>query len=175
MDTVQATAGGGATLDKETTALILTEIPSLRRFARYLARDNELAEDLVQDTLARAVAKIAQWQPGTNMRAWLMAILRSNFISHHRYVRRRPQCESLDDRMYELGDQPRQAIRLDLMSVSKACRGLPAEQQEVLRLIAVDGMKYEEAAERLGVPIGTVRSRLFRARTAITTYMQPAA
>jgi RNA polymerase sigma-70 factor (ECF subfamily) len=77
--------------------------------------------------------------------------------------------------MYELGDQPRQAIRLDLMSVSKACRGLPAEQQEVLRLIAVDGMKYEEAAERLGVPIGTVRSRLFRARPAITTYMQPAA
>jgi len=151
----------------DTLAQVEPEIPRLRRYARYLTRDADQADDLVQEALTRAIAKFDTWQPGTNLRAWLFVILRNAHISEVRRRNRAP----IDDAVAE--DHPGLAVsgghesRLALVELHEAFERLSQEHREVVHLVAVEGLKYEEAAEILEVPVGTVRSRLSRARTAL--------
>lgn len=146
-----------------TLAAIATEIPRLRRYARHLARDRDRADDLVQDCLLRAIARLDTWRPGTNLRAWLFAILRNGHISALRSRRRAPLLD-VGDELPEFGTPGGHEARVHLQEVAATLGALSAEHREVLHLIALDGLTYDEAATLLGIPVGTVRSRLSRAR-----------
>jgi RNA polymerase sigma-70 factor, ECF subfamily len=152
---------------RETLQLIEAEIPHLRRYARYIRREFDQADDLVQECLARAIAKIHTWQPGTNLRAWLFVILRNCHIDE---IRRSRQTDTVDD---SVADEPslttpaNQETRLVLSEVRDAFLALREEHREVLLLVVIEGLPYEEAAAILGTPVGTVRSRLSRARQAL--------
>jgi RNA polymerase sigma-70 factor, ECF subfamily len=148
-------------------ALIEAEIPRLRRYARYLTRDVDRADDLVQEALTRAVAKRDSWQPGTNLRAWLFVILRNVFISELRHKAREPRSELVGENHPSLAVRGTQDERMSLVDLQQAFDRLSAEHREILLLVAIEGLPYEEAAAILGVPVGTVRSRLSRARTAL--------
>lgn len=148
------------------------EIPRLRRYARYLARDVDQADDLVQDCLTRAIAKIDSWQPGTNLRAWLFVILRNAYISEVRRSSRMPFGTSDAEDDFRLVVSGGQEASLELLEVREALDSLSIEHREVLHLVAVEGLKYEEAAEILEVPVGTVRSRLSRARSALRVRLE---
>jgi RNA polymerase sigma-70 factor (ECF subfamily) len=144
------------------------EIPRLRRYARYLRREPDHADDLVQECLSRAIAKIDTWQPGTNLRAWLFVILRNCHINE---IRRERRILSIDDDTP--GTEPTltvpgsQETRVALAEVRNAYLSLSEEHREVLLLVAIEGLQYEEASAILDVPLGTVRSRLSRARQAL--------
>ncbi len=144
---------------------ILREIPGLRRYARFLVRDPDIADDLAQEALARAVAGARSFRPGTNVRAWLFTILK-NVVRNNFRRRRRNGLEAVDAAEIALrgnpGDEP--DAHLQLISLANAIDTLPPSFREVLLLCGVEGFLYEEAAEALDVPVGTVRSRLFRAR-----------
>jgi RNA polymerase sigma-70 factor (ECF subfamily) len=152
---------------RETLQHIEAEIPRLRRYARYLRREPDHADDLVQECLARAIAKLHTWQPGTNLRAWLFVILRNCHINE---IRREQRMDSIDD---SPADEPalttpgNQETSVALSEVRRAYLGLSEEHREVLLLVAIEGLQYEEAAAILEVPLGTVRSRLSRARQAL--------
>jgi RNA polymerase sigma-70 factor (ECF subfamily) len=144
------------------------EIPRLQRCARYLRCQPDDADDLVQECLSRAIAKIDTWQPGTNLRAWLFMILRNCHINQ---IRRERRVLSIDDD--NLGTEPTltvpgsQETRVALAEVRNAYLSLSEEHREVLLLVAIEGLQYEEASAILDVPLGTVRSRLSRARRAL--------
>jgi len=137
-------------------------IPRLRRYAHALCSDRYAADDLVQDTLERALNKLHLWQPGSNMRAWLFSIMHSVFANQWRSSRREVEVdlEECPDVMV----QPTQIDRVELAEVEKALLGIAPEQREVLLLVAVEQMSYAETAKALAIPIGTVMSRLSRAR-----------
>jgi RNA polymerase sigma-70 factor, ECF subfamily len=141
------------------------EIPRLRRFARVLARHPDSADDLVQETLLRAMAARGQFEVGTNLRAWLFTILRHARAAEARRDARSPflSPETVPDAPVSGGQEERQAMR-DLIT---AFRRLPAIQRDALWLVVVDGLDYGDAATILGVPPGTLRSRLSRAREAL--------
>jgi RNA polymerase sigma-70 factor (ECF subfamily) len=163
----RAPAGDEPLYTRETLHLIEAEIPHLRRYARYIRRDFDAADDLVQECLARAIAKIHTWQPGTNLRAWLFVILRNCHIDE---IRRSRQMDSVDDRVADepsLTTPASQEMRLMLSEVRDAFLALSEEHREVLLLVVIEGLPYEEAAAILGTPVGTVRSRLSRARQAL--------
>jgi RNA polymerase sigma-70 factor (ECF subfamily) len=146
--------------------LIAQEIPRLRRYARFLARNADQADDLVQECLTRAVSNIDRWQPGTNMNAWLLVILHNIFINEVK--RRRPVLTS--DGAIEQhggGTSGGQEERIYLNNVQQAFDKLSTDHKEILLMIAVEGLQYEEAAAILNVPIGTVRSRISRARESL--------
>jgi RNA polymerase sigma-70 factor, ECF subfamily len=154
--------------DKTTQDLhdaILGEIPRLRRFARFLMRNPDIADDLVQETLMRAVAAAASFQPGTNIRAWLFTILKNATRNHARRQRRNPvdSIDTLDTTAASetLADP---LARLEFTELIAAIDTLPSSFKQVVLLCGVEGFQYEEAAEIMGVPIGTIRSRLSRAR-----------
>lgn len=147
---------------------ILREIPGLRRYARFLVRDPDVADDVAQEALTRAVAAATSFQRGTNVRAWLFTILK-NVVRNSYRRRRRNGFESIDTSDIALrgdpGDEP--DAHLELASLADAIDTLPASFRQVLLLCGVEGFLYEEAAEVLDVPVGTVRSRLFRARSLL--------
>ena len=152
---------------RETLQQIEAEIPRLRRYARYLRREADHADDLVQECLVRAIAKLHTWQPGTNLRAWLFVILRNCHINE---IRREQRTDSLDDTPTDepsLTTPGSQETSVALSEVRKAYLSLSEEHREVLLLVAIEGLQYEEAAVILEVPLGTVRSRLSRARQAL--------
>jgi RNA polymerase sigma-70 factor, ECF subfamily len=149
----------------EMARLIEPEIPRLRRWARCLAGDHVLADDLVQECLLRAIQHFATWQPGTNLRAWLMTILRNVFFTELRRARRFRrgiEFDEINPAHAGLLDRP-----LDRAAVQRAFDSLSDEHREILVLVALEELRYEEAATILGVPLGTVRSRLSRARAAM--------
>jgi RNA polymerase sigma-70 factor (ECF subfamily) len=148
----------------ETLPLIEAEIPHLRRFARYIVRDVDRADDLVQECLTRAIAKVHTWTPGTNLRAWLFVILKNCHINEVR--RQRPTSEIPADHPM-LNVPANQDAHVTLLEVRDAFLRLSEEHREVLLLVAIEGLQYEEAAAILSVPLGTVRSRLSRARQAL--------
>lgn len=152
---------------QKTIDLIEAEIPRLRRYARYLAREADRADDLVQECLMRAIAKIDSWTPGTNLRAWLFVILRNCHINEVR----RGQRTSLIGEMssdYDVVPTPAgQEMHISLLEVRDAYLNLSQEHREVLLLVAIEGLQYEEAAAILDVPVGTIRSRLSRARQTL--------
>lgn len=151
----------------DTLRLIEDEIPRLRRYARYLARDLDRADDLVQECLARAISNIRKWQPGTNLRAWLFVILRNVHLNELRRVKRAALDGELPPNHPALGTPGNQEDYLALLETQAAFERLSSEHQEILVLVVIDGLQYEEAASVLDVPVGTVRSRLSRARLAL--------
>jgi RNA polymerase sigma-70 factor (ECF subfamily) len=139
---------------------------SLQRYAFVLTRSREEAEDLVQESLAKAIASAAQWRPGTDLRAWLFRIMHNTHVSamRRRQVRRtaEPDLEVLADRAASDG-----GARLEAAEVVAALGRLPDAQRQAIVLIALEDITYGEAAERLGVPVGTFMSRLSRGRDAL--------
>lgn len=140
---------------------IVAEIPRLRRYARALTGDAARADDLVQDTLERALGKFALWRPG-NLRAWLFSIMHNLFVNQVRAAR--PVDCPGDEALPDLPVRATQADALELGDLSAALQKLPAEQREVLLLVGLEDLSYAETAKALGVPIGTVMSRLSRGR-----------
>jgi len=141
---------------------ILVVLPRLRRYARALVGERAASDDLVQDTLERAWSRAGQWQAGSDLRAWLFSIMHNLHIDHLR----RPGLNerTLDDSDLELPTRSTQSDRLDVMDLQTALTRLPHEQRQVLLLIALEEMSYEEVSQTLGIPIGTVMSRLSRGR-----------
>ena len=140
---------------------IVELIPRLRRYARALAGDRIAADDLVQDTLERAWSKLHLYRRGTDLRAWLFTVMHNIYVNQLRALR---PTAALDEDLPELALPGRETDNLTLRDLDLAMRRLPADQLEVLLLVALEDMSYNEAAGTLGIPIGTVMSRLARAR-----------
>ncbi len=149
---------------------IAVHIPQLRRYARALTGDYTAAEDLVQDTLERAWKRFGLWRSGSNLRAWLFTIMHNIFINQ---VRTEPlkQYQNADHSMLHGWGSRTPEDRLELEDLHKALRRLSNEQREVLLLIGLEQMSYDEAAKVLGIPIGTVMSRLSRGREQLRAIM----
>ena len=149
---------------------ILAELPRLRRYARAMLGDRAAADDLVQDTLERAWSRIAQWRPGSDLRAWLFGIMHNLRIDQLR--RNGLPTTSLDeDEVAEVPVRPTQSDLLDVMDLESALRQLPDDQREVLLLVALEEMSYADIAALLGIPVGTVMSRLSRGRERLRQVM----
>ncbi|MBK1667526.1 hypothetical protein CKO28_05710 [Rhodovibrio sodomensis] len=144
-------------------------IPALRRYARALVRDSDRADDLVQDCLERGISRFAQFQPGTNLRTWLFTILHNLHCDTLRRQSRRGVHVPIDDWMEIAQTSAEQPRAMHLRDFRRAFRGLQESDQQILLLIGVEGFTYEEAAEVLDVAVGTVKSRLFRARDRLKT------
>lgn len=144
-------------------------IASLRRYARSLLRNRVDAEDLVQEALTRAVARSDTFKAGTNLRAWLFTILHNVHVNQVRSRASRPDEVPVESVESRLVTPARQEERVELREMIRALDDLPEEQRQVLLLVALEGLKYEEVAATIGVPIGTVMSRLSRAREALRT------
>jgi len=141
---------------------ILEHIPRLRRYARALLGDRYAADDLVQDTLERAWNKFHLWRPGSDLRAWLFAIMHNVFVNQVRS--KRSEMEKTMEELPVIAVRATQSDSLEIADVERALRALPDEQREVLLLVAIEEMSYDEASRALAIPIGTVMSRLSRAR-----------
>lgn len=154
------------TLDPELRAHLLSAVPSLRAFAISLSGHADRADDLVQETLARALTHIDKFEPGTNMEAWLFTILRNLFRSDYR--KRRREIEDPEGRYAEsLTSQPAQVGRVELEEFRVALGKLPADQREALVLVGGSGFSYEDAAAICGCAVGTIKSRVSRARARL--------
>jgi RNA polymerase sigma-70 factor (ECF subfamily) len=150
-------------LTPEVREAMLAALPSLRAFAISLTYSTDQADDLVQDTIVRALTSIETFEPGTNMSAWLFTILRNLFYSQHR----RAKHEVPDpDGSYagQLRTAPDQGARCDFQDLRTALARLSPEHREALILVAAEGLSYEEAAQVCGVAIGTIKSRVHRGR-----------
>lgn len=146
------------------------ELPRLRRFAHALTRDRELADDLVQDCIERALARRVTKRAGTSTRAWLYTILRNLHIDHIRRNRNRGIDIELSDDMF--GEHETALDRVYVNEVLAALNTLTFDHREVLILAAVEGLSYTEIAAVVDVPLGTVMSRLSRARDALTATLE---
>ncbi|WP_336485205.1 sigma-70 family RNA polymerase sigma factor [Methylobacterium nigriterrae] len=142
---------------------LLQAVPSLQSFAVSLTRNPTAADDLVQDTLLRAWRSRARFEPGTNLGAWLFTIMRNALYSEHRRFSREV-ADSEGDHARRLATVPAQGGHLDLQDVQAALARLPAPMREALILVTIEDMTYEEAAAVMNCCIGTVKSRVWRAR-----------
>ncbi|MET0108650.1 MAG: sigma-70 family RNA polymerase sigma factor [Candidatus Thiodiazotropha sp.] len=147
--------------------LLIENIPHLRRYARSLTRDRHQSEDLVQDCLDRALSRMSQWQSDTNLRAWLFTIMHNLHVSGLRGRRHSSNWESLDQSETADQRQSGQESMIQMRDLEHALYRLSDEQREILMLVCVEGMRYEEVAQVLNIPTGTVMSRLHRAREAL--------
>lgn len=150
---------------------LLGAIPSLRAFAVSLAQNADKADDLVQETLMKAWDKQSSFQPGTNLKAWLFTILRNEFYSQMR--KRGREVQDSDGVMTaRLAVHPSQEGLLDLDDFRAALDQLPADQREAIILIGASGFSYEEAADICDCAVGTIKSRVSRARTRLHEILQ---
>lgn len=150
------------TVRREIAALL----PRLRRFGRALARHREDADDLVQMAVERALNRADQWQPGTRLDSWIFRIMQNAWIDETRSRERRRQTFVPEEEGEHVGVSTTDA-QIDSLAVRKAVAQLNDDQRAAVALVLVDGLPYKEAAEVLGVPIGTLTSRLARARDAL--------
>ena len=153
-------------MDDSVRNAILAAVPSLRAFAISLCGNVDRADDLVQETMLRAIANIDSFQPGTNMPAWLFTILRNHFRSEYR-KRRREVEDSDGHHAASLKQQPEQHGHIELNEFRTALALLPSDQREALILVGASGFSYEEAAAICGCAVGTIKSRVNRARTRL--------
>lgn len=151
--------------------LIEPHIPALRRYAFALLRDRDRADDLVQDTLERALARWLLRRADGDVRAWLFTILRNLHVSRWRSDRRRGGTVDLDETTMP-GIPARQETALEVHDVLAAIDQLPEEQKSLLLLVGVEDFSYDDAARILGMPIGTVMSRLSRARQKLRSLVE---
>ncbi len=148
----------------------IQHIPRLRRYARALTGDSARADDLVQDTLERALIKLHLWRPGSDLRAWLFTVMHNLYINQLRKQDGRSTA-ALDEEALQLAEQPVQTDMLELRDLQAMLLRLPEEQREVLLMVALEQMTYEETAGVLGIPVGTVMSRLSRARERLRSLL----
>jgi RNA polymerase sigma-70 factor (ECF subfamily) len=149
-------------------------IPRLRRYARALTGERSVADDLVQDTLERAWNKLHLWRRGSDLRAWLFTIMHNTYVNQVR-ARSSAAVLPLDEEAFEMPARATQTDLLEIRDLEAALRRLPDDQREVLLLIALERLTYDEAAKTLGIPIGTVMSRLSRARERLRLILSGAA
>jgi RNA polymerase sigma-70 factor (ECF subfamily) len=147
------------------------QIPRLRRYARALTRNPDRADDLLQDTLVRALDKQHLWQPGTNLRAWLFTLMHNQNINAIRRNEPLKSSVDIDDTAIALTAVSDTQAASKLAELDRALGKLPQNQRAVILLIGLEGMSYEEAAAVLKVAIGTIRSRLSRGREALRRLM----
>lgn len=155
---------------------LVQSLPRLRRYARLLTGDVTRADDLVQDTVERALSKQLQWRDGSDLRAWLFSIMHNVYISELRRPGMRLEMAFEEGHADAIAaTQWGPAARTELsMDLQRALLLLPEEQRAVLLLVSVEELRYEEAAQALDIPIGTVMSRLARARTRLREIWEPA-
>lgn len=152
---------------------LIALLPNLRRFAVSLCKSRDIADDLVQTTCEKALANRQSYQPGTRMDAWLFRILRNAWIDRVRRNKTEGPATNIEDAHYLIGQDGAAVTeaRLTLNETANSIAGLPDDQREVLLLVCVESLSYREASEILDVPIGTVMSRLARARKKIVEDM----
>jgi RNA polymerase sigma-70 factor (ECF subfamily) len=149
---------------------LLACIPRLRRYARALVGDRAIADDLVQDTMERGWRKLSSWRRGSDMRPWLFGIMHNLHVDQVR--RRRLPIETLDENVRESATHTSPDDALAVRDLESALHMLPSEQREVLLLVALEEMTYEEVATTLNLPLGTVMSRLSRARQKLRAHIE---
>ena len=155
-----------ASIERSFKRDLLAALPNLRAFAESLTGRHHVADDLVQDTIMKAWAKQDHFEPGTNMKAWLFTILRNEFYSQ---MRKRGREVSDSDGFFtaQLSTHPQQYGSLDLQDFKKALDQLPSDQREAIILVGASGFAYEEAAVICGCAVGTIKSRINRARNKL--------
>jgi RNA polymerase sigma-70 factor, ECF subfamily len=159
--------GAGSTAMSQFHRLMEHEIPRLRRYARALTRDSVRADDLVQDTLMRGLAKSHLWQAGTDIRAWLFTIMHNQYVNDRRRAAREDANDDVDQIAPKLAATADPTALRQLKELDRALGQLSRGQREVVLLVGLEGMSYDEAAKILRVPIGTIRSRLSRGREVL--------
>jgi len=150
---------------------VVEQIPRLRRYAHALVGNPDYADDLVQDCLARAISRLSLWKDDSDMRAWLFTIMHNVFINECRKQCKQPQCFPLS-KMPERpqnGSEPDQAIMIS--DLENGLRYLHHEQREVILLIGLEGLSYQQVADVLRIPKGTVMSRLHRGRSHLRNWL----
>jgi RNA polymerase sigma-70 factor (ECF subfamily) len=141
-------------------------LPRLRRFARVITRNVQDSDDLVQASVEKALTRAAQWRPGSRLDSWMFGIMKNAWIDEIRARRRRERVHAPEEAGSTVGDASA-AARDIALSVQAAMSYLPEEQRLAVALVLVEGLSYREAAEVLGIPIGTLTSRLARGREAL--------
>ncbi|RDK08564.1 RNA polymerase sigma factor [Cupriavidus lacunae] len=160
---------------------LVEHVPRLRRYARALIHNHDLADDLVQDTLERALCRTEQFRPGSDLRSWLFSIMHNLFINQIRRASERVVHVSVDDDSVDESEYavaPEQMRSLEMRDLDYALQRLPVEQREIVLLVGLEEMSYADVAIALDVPIGTVMSRLSRGRERLRALMagsQPSA
>lgn len=154
-------------------ARIIAFLPRLRRFCMALTGSHDQCDDLLQQTVERALARIGQWQAGTSLESWMFRIAQNLHIDQIRSDGRRGQQVDLDQLADVSGEDGRTITeaRSELARAQAAMAALPDEQRILMALVVIDGRSYKEASEIMGLPIGTVMSRISRARHAIDLYL----
>ena len=152
---------------------MLVLLPDLRAFARFLVRDRGHADDLVQDTVVRALSALAQFQTGTNLKAWLFTILRNLFFEQGRRRKREAAALSASAPL-SATTRPEQADASEVRDLEHVLWKLSPVLREALVLVGAQELSHEEAAAICGVPIGTMKARVSRARTELSRILQPA-
>jgi RNA polymerase sigma-70 factor (ECF subfamily) len=142
-------------------------VPALRRYARALTRNADRADDLVQDCIERAIRKQSLWKPTGSLKGWLFRILLNLYRNELRTARRRGEHVAVETLLVEPAVAPAQPGRIALAEMARAIDTLAAEQREALLLVVLEGLSYSEAADMIGIPMGTLMSRLGRARAAL--------
>ncbi|HEX7908728.1 MAG TPA: sigma-70 family RNA polymerase sigma factor [Paraburkholderia sp.] len=158
----------------DTRDQLIEHVPRLRRYARALIHNNDLADDLVQDTLERALSRTEMFKAGTDLRAWLFTIMHNVFANQARKSSARAVHVSVDDENFvetEFAVTADQTRCLEIRDLDYALQRLPAEQREVVLLVGLEEMSYADVALALDVPIGTVMSRLARGRERLRSLM----
>ena len=147
--------------------LIEQQIPRLRRYARALTRNRDRADDLVQDTLSRALEKEQLWQIGTNLRAWLFTIMHNQNVNNVRRDVRESAAVDIEWVSATLPATTDPSASRKMVELDRALARLPLGQRQVILLVGLEGMSYEDTAGILSIPVGTVRSRLSRGRDTL--------
>lgn len=151
---------------EDVRAQIAALLPRLRRFGRALARTKDDADDVVQIAIEKALTRTGQWTPGTRLDSWMFRIMQNVWIDEVRARERRGRIFVREEEAEHVGASPTDA-QIDAIAVRKAVAQLNDDQRAVVGLVLVEGLAYQEAAEVLGIPVGTLTSRLARAREAL--------
>jgi RNA polymerase sigma-70 factor, ECF subfamily len=162
-------ADGGHVAD--TDQMIAEQIPRIRRYARALLGDPIRADDLVQETLLRALSRSHLWQPGTDIRAWMFTILHNLHVNNQRQRHVRTEYQELSDDQPEMATPAAQEWSLEIRDLARALQLLPEPQRQVVLLVGLEGMNYKRVAAILEIPVGTVMSRLHRGRESLRRFM----
>ncbi len=162
---------GRIVADDDLDRMVIDQIPHLRRYALALVGDRDRADDLVQDCLERAWARLGLWRRDGNIRAWLFTIMHNLNANAVRKAKRRPRHDPIEDALPPPAVAPAQDERLELGALRDALAALPEEQRAVVLLVGLEQLRYDEVAAVLDLPIGTVMSRLHRGRERLRRLM----
>ena len=154
-------------LSNRESKLLEDQIQPLQRYARKLAKDPDEADELVQDSFERAIRRFDQFKTGTNLRSWLFTIMHNIFCDRFRHRRRRGVVHSLDETAYDIPRPASQMASIELREVSNGFEKLSRPQRELIVTVGLEGKTYEQAARHYGVAVGTIKSRLSRARGSL--------